>query len=131
MANVKQTKPLVSTGGVGLGHERGEISDKLKYWCAPAREAMERMNLSEEDGKKVEEFPIDRTRGMSVPAMEWLIFDEMQNTPKSLFDAAMTRAICGDIATKGLGMHRSLRTWDDIEVRVKTMEETLHHLETK
>ena len=61
--------------GLGLGYERGEMADKLKYWCAPAREAMERMNLSEEDGKKVEAFPIDRTRGISVPAMEWMIFD--------------------------------------------------------
>ena len=62
------------------------------------------MNLSEEDQKKAEAFPIDRTRGLSVPAMEWMIFDEMQNAPKSRFDAAMTRAeqdgkvvICGDI----------------------------------
>lgn len=47
LANVKQTKPLVSTGGMGLGFERGEMADKLKYWCAPAREAMERMNLTE------------------------------------------------------------------------------------
>ena len=78
LANVKQTKPLVSTGGVGLGYERGELSDKLKYWCAPTREAVERMNFSEEDGKKVEAFPIDRTRGISVPAMGWMIFDEMQ-----------------------------------------------------
>ena len=31
LANVKQTKPLVSTGGVGLGYERGEMADKLKY----------------------------------------------------------------------------------------------------
>ena len=39
--------------GIPLGYEKGEMSDKLKYWGAPAREAMERMNLSEEDGKKV------------------------------------------------------------------------------
>ena len=66
----------------------------------------------------------------------------MQNAPKSLGDAAVTRAeqdgkvvICGDIkqqdaiATKGLGMHRFLDAWDGIEVRVKEMEETMHHLE--
>ena len=105
---------------------------------------MERMNLSEEDGKKVEAFPIDRTRGILVPAMEWMIFDEMQNAAKALFDAAMTRAeqdgkvvICGDIkqqdaiATKGLGMHRFLKTWDGIEMRAKEMEETLQQLEMK
>ena len=51
LQNVKQTKPLVSTGGVGLGHDRGEMADKLKYWCAPAREAMERMGMSEENMK--------------------------------------------------------------------------------
>ena len=144
LANVKQTKPLASTGGVGLGHERGDMSDKLKYWCAPAREAVERMNLSEEDGKKVEAFPIDRTRGISVPAMDWMIFDEMQNTPKALFGATMTRAeqddkvvICGDIkqqdviATKGLGMHTFLKTWDGIDMRAKELDETLQQLEMK
>jgi hypothetical protein len=100
--------------------------------------------LSEEEQKKVEVFPIDRTTGISVPAMEWMIFDEMQNAPKSLFDAAMTRAeqngkvvICGDIkqqdaiSTKGLGMHRFLSAWDSIETRAKEMGETLQQLETK
>ncbi len=138
LANIKQTKPLVSTGGVGLGYERGEMADKLKYWCAPAREAMERMKLSETDRKKVEAFPIDRTRGISVPANEWMIFDEMQNAPKSLFDAAMTRAeqfgkvvICGDVkqqdvaANKGLGMHRFLDTWDNIGTRMDDAKQTL------
>ena len=125
LKNVKQTKPLVSTGGVGLGFERGEMADKLKYWCAPAREAMERIQMSEENRKKVEAFPIDRTRGISVPAHEQMIFDEMQNAPKSLWDAAMTRAeeygkvvLCGDINqidainTKTLGMKRFLESWD-------------------
>ena len=37
LRNVKQTKRLVSTGGVGLGFERGEMADKLKYRCAPTR----------------------------------------------------------------------------------------------
>ena len=128
LQNVKQTKPLVSTGGVGLGYERGEMADKLKYWCAPAREAMERMGMSEENVKKIEAFPIDRTRGISVPAGEWMIFDEMQNAPTSLFKAAMTRAehygkvvICGDkmqkdvTSTKPLGMEKFLDAWDSIE----------------
>jgi predicted ribonuclease YlaK len=92
LRSVKQTKPLVSTAGVGLGFERGEMADKLKYWCAPAREAMERIQMSEESRKRVEAFPIDRTRGISVPAHEQMIFDEMQNAPKPLRDAAMTRA---------------------------------------
>jgi PhoH-like ATPase len=122
LRNVKQTKPLVSTGGVGLGFERGEMADKLKYWCAPAREAMERIQMSEENRKRVEAFPIDRTRGISVPAHEKMIFDEMQNAPKSLWDAAMTRAeefgkvvLCGDIHqtdainVKSLGMIRFLK----------------------
>ena len=116
LANVKQTKPLVSTGGVGLGYERGEMSDKLKYWCAPAREAMERMNLSEEDQKKVEAFPIDRTRGLSVPAMEWMIFDEMQNAPKSLFDAATTRAEQDD-KSGHLWRHQTTRCTFDKRIR--------------
>ena len=128
LSNVKQTKPLVSTGGVGLGYERGEMSDKLKYWCAPAREAMERMGMSEENAKKIEPFPIDRTRGISVPAGEWMIFDEMQNAPASLFKAAMTRAerygkvvICGDkvqkdvASTKPLGMEKFLDAWSSME----------------
>ena len=58
LQNVKQTKPLVVTGGVGLGYERGEMADKLKYWCAPAREAMERMRRSEENVKKKKHSPL-------------------------------------------------------------------------
>ena len=144
MANVKHAKRLVITGVVVLGYERGEMSDKLKYWCAPAREATERMNLSEEDEKKVEAFQIDRTRRTSVPAMESLQFDEMRNELKSLFDAAITRAeqddkvvICVDIkqqdaiATNASGMQRFLKTWDGIEMCVREMDETLHHLEMK
>ena len=65
---VSSQSDLAALKRVGLGYERGQKSDKLKYWCAPAREAMEQMNLSEEDGKKVEAFPIDRIRGISVPA---------------------------------------------------------------
>jgi predicted ribonuclease YlaK len=109
---------------VGLGFERGEMADKLKYWCAPAREAMERIQMSEENRKRVEAFPIDKTRGISVPAHEQMIFDEMQSAPTSLWDAAMTRAeefgkvvLCGDtnqidtINVKGLGMKRFLEAW--------------------
>ena len=94
---------------------------------------MERMKMSEANRKKVEAFPIDRTRGVSVPAGEWMIFDEMQNAPKSLFDAAMTRAekygkviVCGDIAqqdvlnTKGLGMHRFLDAWKNLDCLLYT-----------
>ena len=70
-----------------------------------------------------------------------MIFDEMQNAPKALFDATMTQAeqdgkvvICGDvkqqdaIATKELDMHRFLKAWDGIEMRSKEMEESLHQL---
>ena len=144
LGNIKQTKPLVSTGGVGLGFERGEMADKLKYWCAPAREAMERMNMSDTDRKKVEAFPIDRTRGISVPAGEWMIFDEMQNAPKSLFDAAMTRAeqygkvvVCGDIkqqdvlTTKGLGMHRFLNAWESLDSRTEAAKEAADKADAK
>ena len=57
------------------------------------------MNLSEEDTKKVEVFLIDRTRGISVPAMEWMIFDEMQNAPtrKSNLHALLS----GDALVRG------------------------------
>ena len=66
-----KTERRVTTSSAGLGYERGAMSDKLKYCCAPAREATESMNLSEEDGKKVEAFLIDKTREISVPAMEF------------------------------------------------------------
>ena len=70
--------------------------------------------------------------------MEWMIFDEMQNAPKSLFDAAMTRAeqfgkvvICGDvkqqdvIAIKGLGLRRFLTAWDNIQTRTEEVKNKL------
>ena len=88
--------------------------------------------MSEENIKRVEAFPIDRTRGISVPAHEQMIFDEMQNAPKSLWDAAMTRAeefgkvvLCGDtnqidaINVKGLGMRRFLEAWNGEGARDK------------
>ena len=78
--------------------------------------------------KKIEAFPIDRTRGISVPAGEWMIFDEMQNAPTSLFKVAMARAehygkvvICGDkvqkdvTSTKPLGMEKFLDAWNSVE----------------
>jgi hypothetical protein len=87
---------------------------------------MERIQMSEENRKRVEAFPIDRTRGISVRAHEKMIFDEMQNAPKSLWGAAMARAeefgkvvLCGDINqtdaidVKSLGMRRFLEAWKD------------------
>ena len=66
ISKVRHSKPLVSTGGAGLGFERGAMADKLKYWCAPAREAMERIEMQEIHRARVESFPIDRVRGVSV-----------------------------------------------------------------
>ena len=134
LAKVKHSKPLVSTGGSGLGFERGTMADKLKYWCAPAREAMERIDMQEVHRAKVESFPIDRTRGVSVPCEEWMIFDEMQNASKSLFKAAMTRAetggkviLCGDIEQEDCGSQKNkngmrafLQKWDSVEEKKST-----------
>ena len=40
--------------------------------------------MLEENRKRVEAFPIDRTRGISVPAHEQMAFDEMQNASNDL-----------------------------------------------
>ena len=64
---MQHTKPLVSTGGTGIGFERGSVGDKLQFWTKPTRQAAERVarttGISEEAlNSQVEAWPIDRTR---------------------------------------------------------------------
>ena len=111
---LQHTKPLVSTGGVGIGYERGSVNDKLAFWTRPTRQAAER--VAEERGidpeilsAQVESFPIDRARGLSIPSGEWMVSDEMQNCNLPLFTCMMTRAesgskvvLCGDVGQSDL-----------------------------
>ena len=125
------TKPLVSAGGVGLGFERGSTADKLQYWVRPTKMAMDRVVEMEKIdpmilSKSVESYPIDRTRGLSLPRGEWMIADEMQNCQHSLFGCVATRAeagskvvMCGDIEqmdipvikSKPGGMQAMVHSW--------------------
>ena len=136
---VLHTKPLVSAGGVGLGFERGTTADKLQYWLRPTKMAMERVIAMEHIDpqmleKAVESYPIDRTRGLSLPKGEWLIADEMQNCQHSLLGCVATRAetgskvvMCGDIeqmdipTTKGKpgGMQTMVQAWTLLQSQSK------------
>ena len=123
------TRPLVSSGGAGLGFERGSMADKLQYWTRPTKQAAERvakqcgLDLSELMAQ-VEAWPIDRTRGISLPSGEWMVADEMQNTQMSLFACMLTRAergakvvLCGDVRqcdlpeTRKGGMEQIVESW--------------------
>ena len=125
------TKPLVSAGGVGIGFERGSTADKLQYWVRPTKMAMDRVVEMEKIdpqilNKAVESYPIDRTRGLSLPQGEWMIADEMQNCQHSLFGCVATRAeagskvvMCGDIEQMDIavtknrpgGMQAMVQSW--------------------
>jgi site-specific DNA-cytosine methylase/exonuclease III len=132
------TKPLVSAGGQGVGFERGSMQDKLQFWTRPTRQAAERVAQqvgleAEELQSKTEAWPIDRTRGLSLPCGEWLVADEMQNTQLPLFTCMMQRAekgakvvICGDIhqsdltaGRKTAGMAWMLQAWKELEGRAE------------
>ena len=129
------TKPLVSAGGASVGYERGSMADKLQYWTRPTRQAAERVaqaqQIPETDlMQKVEAYPIDRVRGLSIPESEWMIADEMQNTRLTLFNCLMTRAergakvvLCGDIEQcdlgetgAGSGMRKVVDSWRGLQV---------------
>ena len=106
----------MSTGGAGIGYERGSVNDKLAFWTRPTRQAAER--VAEERGldpeilaAQVESFP---ARGLSIPAGDWMVSDEMQNCNLPLFTCMMTRAesgskvvLCGDALQRDLGAKKS------------------------
>ena len=86
--------------------------------------------MSKENRKKMEAFPIDRTPGIFVPAREQMTFDEMQNAPKSLWDAAMTRAeefgkvvLCGDTNKIDATNIKGLEWGDSLRHGVETEQE--------
>jgi len=134
---LQHTRPLVSSGGAGVGFERGSMADKLQYWTKPTKQAAERVAArcgldGEELMNRVEAWPIDRTRGLSVPAGEWMVADEMQNTQLSLYACMLTRAergakvvLCGDVhqcdlpETRRGGMEQIVDSWKKLQVEAE------------
>jgi site-specific DNA-cytosine methylase/exonuclease III len=126
------TKPLVSAGGASVGFEKGSMQDKLKYWTKPAADAVKRIaEMTKMDmtglNDKVESWPIDRTRGMSLERGTWCLADEMQNAQLPLYTCMMTRpeegakvVLVGDVSQsdltppKKIGMKIVVDSWEEL-----------------
>ena len=137
--SLKHTKPLVSAGGASVGFERGSMDDKLLFWTKPVADAAKRVVgrcgiVADLFDAYVKAFPIHRIRGISRPAGEWMLADEMQNAYSPLFTCMMTRAekgskvvVCGSIEQSDLpiiskrpgGMAMIVRAWKRLEELVK------------
>jgi phosphate starvation-inducible PhoH-like protein len=66
LEEILHTRPLVSAGGVGIGYEPGFVGQKLVFWSKPMTDAFNRLNLDEELKSKVNAYPFDRVRGISM-----------------------------------------------------------------
>jgi len=137
--SIKYTKPLVSAGGKSLGSEPGGVKEKMHYWLRPALQAVERVMMysklqQEEMMGAIESFPIDRMRGISLAAGEWLVSDESQNCHLPLYKCLLTRAesqakavLIGDVGQLDMtisegwacGMQQVKSAWEELVRRSK------------
>ena len=91
LEEVLHTRPLVSTGGVGIGFEPGSVGQKLSFWSKPMADAFKRLSLDEELKSKVSAYPFDRIRGVSMRPRTWLLGDEAQNMNYELLKCLINR----------------------------------------
>ena len=88
---ILHTRPLVSAGGTGIGFEPGSVSQKLGFWSKPMADAFKRLDLDEALKDKVQAYPFDRIRGISMRPRTWLLGDEAQNMSYPLLQCMVNR----------------------------------------
>ena len=116
LEEVLHTRPLVSTGGVGIGYEPGSVGRKLVFWSTTMTDALNRLNLDEELKSKVNAYPFDRVRGISMRPRTWLLGDEAQNMSYELLKCLINKTekhskfiATGDVGQSDIVLKQSSR----------------------